>query len=116
MSYFDWQQLHRFSALAFLLFSALHLWLHRRWWSALFEKRLFRRNKELLIFSALFLISTILGVVAWLLVPSERLLILGLQLVEVHDKVSILFAVFALLHIVRRLRRASFTPARTSHK
>lgn len=78
-----------------------HLWGHWKWFKLVFQKGLWAVNRQVLILSVLFLVA-LTGFVPWFIdsVNGDH----GVRriLIEIHDKLTIVFSIFLILHIIRR--------------
>ncbi len=103
LNYAQWQASHEITATLFFVLSLIHIYKHRKWYKGVIERRVFKRNRELLLFSVLFCLSAILGFLPWLISCKDEQL-LRHTLIEIHDKISIVLLIFIVLHIVKRWR------------
>lgn len=97
-----WNELHVWSSFLFLIAVMLHLYLHLKWYKAIFRKRLFKRNRITLILSLLFVVSALTGIMAWI-VKGDSATLYHL-IVETHDKIALLFLLFVVGHTIKRFR------------
>ena len=104
MIYPEWQLCHQVVATVFFILCAIHIYRHRKWYKGVIERRIFKRNREVLIFSALFAVSAILGFLPWIINNGETQM-LRHTLIEIHDKVSVVLIIFIVLHVMKRWKR-----------
>lgn len=102
----QWAVLHKLSSVAFLGFCIRHIYAHRKWYSTVLGRSsLYQKNRHVLLFSFLFIITSITGLIPWFIDLCYGGGVVRHNWVEVHDKVALLLAVFAVLHVARRVRR-----------
>lgn len=103
-NYSDWSAIHKIVVIVFFLLITWHLYIHWKWIMGLIRKHLMGKNSQLIILSALFLLVALTGFIPW-----------GIDLwggsgesrmfyIEIHDKLTLLFMLFLLLHIIKRAR------------
>lgn len=102
----QWSGLHKLTAVAFLLFIAIHIWIHWKWFRGVIAKRLWRKNSQLCTLALLMVVVTVVGLVPWLVdVCGGGDALVRDMLIEVHDKLAIVLAVYLVLHFVKRAKR-----------
>ena len=102
--YRHWQLIHLTAAFLFLVLSVYHLYKHRKWYKGVIKKRTFSRHKELLLFTLIFALSAVAGLIPWtgsLFVPTSTT---RCAIIEIHDKIALLLIVFIYLHIAKRVK------------
>ncbi len=88
--YDQWRSIHIISSILFALLCLYHAILHKRWYSNLLKKRLENRS----------IISATLSCVFTLLNIS---IILPFNLIEIHDKIGLIFILLLCLHLIKKL-------------
>lgn len=104
-SYSSWALFHKIAILIFSSLFLIHLYLNLKLYSIMFRKRLFKKNKQIIILSALFIIVAISGYLPWLISLRSESNIIRKILIEIHDKFSIIFSIYLILHVVNRIKR-----------
>ena len=90
LHYNSWQNIHIIAALLFLILCGVHIFIHKKIYKIIFQRGLYKRNWQVIILSFLFIISVLTALSPW-------------NMIEIHDKVSILLIVFLVLHLAKRL-------------
>jgi hypothetical protein len=100
-----WAQFHKFAAVTVLALVAWHLIVNWKWLRAVWNKGLFRKHRQLVTMSPIFVAAVLTGLGAWAIgwtgggFRSEKLV------VEIHDKLTLFLTVFLILHVWSRRRR-----------
>lgn len=105
LSYSSWALTHKIGILIFSSLLAIHLILNHKFYSIILRKRLFKKNKQIIILSTLFIIVAISGYLPWLMSLRSESNIIRKILIEIHDKFSIIFSIYLILHVVMRIKR-----------
>lgn len=90
----EWNTLHVWSSVLWVAAIAMHLWRHRKWVRGVVKKRLFKKNRPTVILIAVTFLTIVSGF--------TPLFTSVLWVVEIHDKVAILFLILAVAHTIRR--------------
>lgn len=104
MEHGQWSGVHKFSAVVFMLLVAYHVWVHWKWYEVVFSKGLFRKNSQILVFSLLMALVSLLGLVPWLVDLLGGNQVARDTLIEIHDKLAIVFAIYIILHLFKRMK------------
>lgn len=99
--YFQWSFFHKISAILFSILVIIHLLLHDKWVKTVITKKLFRRNRQILILLLLFIVTTITGFIAWFYSLLNDIMCRKIC-IEIHDKITLFLFLFLLLHILKR--------------
>lgn len=105
--YDQWSVIHKWSALVFLLLIIQHIVIHLKWYKVILQKRLFRKNRNVLILTFLTLFVSITGFIPWAIHFFQGDDSIRHLLIEIHDKTAILFMVFIVQHFLKRMKRMS---------
>lgn len=97
-----WTNIHKWSALIFTLIILAHIKQHLKWYKGIFRKQLFRKNRITLFLTATMIIVSLLGFTPWLLAQFSTQFTLRHTLIEIHDKIGIVFMVIMVGHIIKR--------------
>lgn len=103
-NYYGWAVVHKISIVVLSLLMIYHIYDHWKWYKAVIKKRLFAKNQQVLIFSLLFLLVAITGLIPWFVDLSNGDEGLRKAFIEVHDKLTIILTIYLLFHIVKRLK------------
>lgn len=109
INYEEWSLIHKISIVALSILIICHVYLHWKWYKGVITKRLFSKNQQVLILSFIFAIVAITGLTPWFIDLMKGNQMLRKIFIEIHDKLTILFTIYLILHIIRRLRWFSTT-------
>jgi NAD-dependent dihydropyrimidine dehydrogenase PreA subunit len=104
LSYSDWSTTHKFTIVFFSLLMACHIYIHWKWYNVVITKHLVGKNRQVIILSVLFLLVAATGFIPWFIDLSEGNSIIRRLFIEIHDKLTLIFIVFLILHFVKRAR------------
>ncbi len=104
ISYNGWSTIHKIAIVVFTLLITYHIYHHRQWYRVVVKKKLFARNKQVIILSVLFVLVAITGFTPWFIDLLNVDEMLRKVIIEIHDKLAIIIAVYLTLHIIKRLR------------
>ncbi|MBK7213869.1 MAG: DUF4405 domain-containing protein [Bacteroidales bacterium] len=104
ISYYGWSSIHKVSIVILSMLMIYHLYLHRKWYSSVFKKRLVLRNKQVLMLSVLFVFVALTGYIPWIIYLQGVNIIYRKAFIEIHDKLAIILTIYIILHIIKRLR------------
>lgn len=106
LDYADWSVVHKIVIVIFVLSVVYHIYVHRKWYKAVLGKPyLCKKNRQVLLFSGLFILSTITGLIPWIIDVFGMSQFSRIIFIEIHDKISLILFVFILLHAIRRAKR-----------
>jgi len=80
-----------------------HTYIHWRWYKGVITKHLIGKNRQSIILSVLFLLVAITGLVSWIIDLAGSSSILRMLFIEIHDKLTLIFIVFLILHLLKEL-------------
>jgi hypothetical protein len=104
IDYSTWSILHKIAIVFFTVSMIYHLIIHWKWYKSVFGKQLVSKNRQSIILSFLFLSVALTGLIPWFIDLSGNKSFLRLFLIEIHDKLAILFVIYLLLHVVKRIK------------
>ncbi len=104
MNYHGFTVIHKISIVALSLLMICHVYLHWKWYKVVITKRLFAKNQQVLIFSLLFILVAMTGLTPWLIDLLKGDEIQRKVIIEIHDKIAIIFSIYLVLHIIKRLK------------
>lgn len=99
-----WTTIHKFAIVLFSLLMIYHFSAHWKWYNGVVTKHLILKNIQVITLSALFLFVAITGFIPWIIDLSRNLMIVRILFIEIHDKLALLFIVFLVLHVFKRLK------------
>lgn len=102
--YRTWSTVHKTTIIFFSLLIIYHTATHLKWYKTIFRKRLIRKNRQTLILTLLFLLVAFSGIVPWLTGVLWNNNNTRLMLIELHDKLALIFLVFLVLHVAGRIK------------
>lgn len=101
-NYSDWSAIHKMTVVVFSLLITWHIYSHWKWYLGIISKHLMGKNTQVMILSAIFLLVAVTGFIPWgidlLGGPVES----RMFYIEIHDKITLLFILILILHIVKR--------------
>lgn len=101
-NYYGWSVIHKISIVFFLILMTYHIYIHWKWFKEVTSKNLFRKNKQVITFSGFFILVAITGSGSWLIDIISNNSILRIILIEIHDKLTLIFIIYLILHIAKR--------------
>lgn len=104
INYHGWTIIHKVLIVVLSLLMIYHIWQHWKWYKVVFTKRLFAKNQQVLIFSILFVVVAITGLTPWFIDLLKGDEILRKTFIEIHDKLTIIWIIYLILHILKRLK------------
>lgn len=102
LGFSQWTFIHKWSAMLFALIVIAHILLHLKWYEVVFKKQLFRKNRVTTILTIIMIIVSLLGFLPWILTLFPDQVDLRHTLIEIHDKIGIVFMVIMVGHIIKR--------------
>ena len=104
LGYCDWSTLHKLSVILAMLFAAVHIGLHERWYESLLRHRRFGGRKTTIALSVLFLVTALTGFLPWGIRAAGGGEALRRGFIEVHDKLALVLMVLLAIHVSKRIR------------
>lgn len=99
-----WTDIHKLTIVIFTLLMIFHFALHLNWYKTVFKNKRITKNMQLITFSALFLLVAITGFIPWFTSLFNDTDTIRKALIEVHDKLALIFFVYMILHVLKRLK------------
>ena len=100
--YGGWSTIHKTATIALSLIMAYHILLHLKWYKNVLLKKLLTKNRQVILLSVIFIVTALTGFIPWLLQSGDVSDIPQRGLIEIHDKMGIVFIVFLVLHVSKR--------------
>lgn len=104
MDYHGWTTMHKISIVTLALLMIHHGYQHWNWYKAVMIKKLFKKNQQVLILSLLFILVAITGFTPWCIDLLQGDETHRKFFIEIHDKLTLVLAIYLILHIIKRLR------------
>ena len=104
LDYTEWSTIHKFAIVVFSLIMIYHIYLHLKWYKGVITKHLIRKNVQVITLSVIFLLVAVTGLVPLFINLSGGKGILRLLFIEIHDKISLIFIIYLILHIAKRTK------------
>lgn len=95
----QWNTMHVWSSILFLFCVAYHVWVHQRWYEHVLKRKIQKHRP-----TSILTILTVPVVISGLMPLFIENPTLSLFIIEIHDKIAILFFVVALRHVIKRFR------------
>lgn len=102
LSHETWNILHIISSLLFTGLAVYHLFKHKRWYKAVLSKRLLRQNRATLMLTFMLILSAISALLALIARINITTALYRNHMIEIHDKISILFLILLTVHLIRK--------------
>lgn len=107
-NYYNWYDIHLISSIGFVTLVIIHVILHFSWYKSLFKGNL-AKYRPTLIITLLFLFTTLTSFVPFLIKHLSKtrgdLPDFVFLMIELHDKMGIIFTILIILHVIRRKDR-----------
>ncbi len=104
INYHGWSLLHKISITLLSLLITYHIYQHWKWYKTIIKKRLFAKNQQVLIFSTLFILVAITGLIPWCIDSLTGNAIQRKTFIEIHDKIAIILSLYLILHIIKKMK------------
>ncbi|MPM05071.1 hypothetical protein SDC9_51355 [bioreactor metagenome] len=104
INYPGWSAVHKFSIVAMTLLAICHIAQHWNWYKSVVAKRLFSKNRQVLVFTVLFVLVAITGLTPWFIDLTDGDEMLRKAFIEIHDKLALIMSVYLVLHIFKRFK------------
>lgn len=101
-NYDTWSDIHKSVIVVFSFLIAYHTYVHWKWFRGVYAKRLFRKNKQVIILTFLFTTAAVTGIVPWIIDLAGGSELRRMMFIEIHDKLTLLLIVFLVLHFIQR--------------
>jgi hypothetical protein len=82
----------------------VHIYLHINWYKAVITGKVFRKNRQVLIWSALFIFTAFSGLIPWFVDLFAGSGDARLGLIEIHDKLALVLIIYLVLHLAKQLK------------
>jgi hypothetical protein len=102
--YSGWSAIHKISILIVSFIMIFHFILHWKWYKTVVKKKLISKNNQVIILTILFILVAITGYIPWFIKLTGGQEIACKAVIEIHDKLAIIFFVYLILHITKRLK------------
>ena len=99
-----WYTIHVWTSVAFLFATIFHVLTYTKWYKNMFRYRPSPRNRPTLILTFLMIVVTLSGLIPLLISFFDSNSLLRFTIVEIHDKIAILFLILAFFHVKKRLK------------
>jgi hypothetical protein len=81
-----------------------HVYSHWKWYKGVITKKLIAKNQQVLILSFLFVVVAITGLTPWFINLLNGDEMQRKIFIEIHDKITLILAIYLILHIIKRLK------------
>jgi NAD-dependent dihydropyrimidine dehydrogenase PreA subunit len=109
LNYSDWSTTHKYVIIIFSFLMIYHTYVHWKWYKGVITKHLIHKNKQVIIFSILFLLVAVTGLIPWFIDILGSTSILRMLFIEIHDKITFVLIVYFVLHFIKRAKWFSKT-------
>lgn len=98
----EWNTIHVWISVGFLIAAIYHVWAHRKWYKNLLKKNYSAKQRPTAILTILTFIVVITGFAPLFIYYLEGNSVFRFSMIEIHDKVAILFFIIAFRHTNKR--------------
>ena len=102
LNYYGWSSIHKISAVIVTALMLVHFVTHWKCYKTIIKKKLFAKNRQVIILTLIFIIVAITGYIPWLIKATGRIGITGKIILEIHDKLALVLLIYLILHVVKR--------------
>lgn len=102
LGYSGWSNMHKISIVFFSLVIAWHISVHWKWYKGVISKHKMGKNRQVIILTVLFVLVFLTGLIPWSIDLASGADILRKQFIEIHDKITLIFIVFLILHLIKK--------------
>jgi len=102
--YYKWSYIHKYAIVMFSLLMILHGYLHRKWYTKVITRFLIAKNKLVILLTIIFIAVAITGFIPWLADLSGSTGKIRLRFIETHDKLTMIFILMLVWHIVKKVK------------
>lgn len=100
--YGNWSDIHKVLIVCFSLLMIYHTYQHWKWYKGIIIKKLYSRNKQVILLALLFVIVVITGLIPWFIDLTGGESTLRMSFIEIHDKITLILIIFLILHFIKR--------------
>jgi hypothetical protein len=105
IGYYNWSMIHKTAVLIFAVLASIHLSLHWKWFKIVMKRKLFSKNRQVLLLASIFFLVALTGFIPWLIRLAGGEEVTRKAFIEIHDKIALVLIVFLVLHVWRRWKR-----------
>lgn len=98
-----WLLIHIISSIVFTLLMVHHVTVLWKWYKGVIKKKLYSKNKQVLILLGIWILVTLTGFIPCISNYYFDQNIFTFLLIEIHDKIGLLFCVYFGIHLIQRL-------------
>jgi hypothetical protein len=103
LDYGNWSDIHKLSIVLFSVLMGWHITRHLKWYRAVIDKKRVPKRGMVLILSFCFLLVAVTGVIPWCIDVFNGNAVLRKILIEIHDKLTLIFMACIVWHIAGRI-------------
>lgn len=100
----EWNIIHVWTSMAFLGVTLYHVWAHRNWYKNALKKVRHSKKRPTLILTLFTLLVVLSGLIPLLVSFFNSHSSTRYSIIEIHDKVAILFFIVAFGHVLKRFK------------
>lgn len=104
IDYSGWSNIHTISSIIVLVFMIFHTFLHWKWYKTVVKRKLFFKNRQVIILSLVFIVAALIGYLSWSIKLTGGDEVLRRTFIEIHDKLALILFVYLILHVTKRLK------------
>jgi len=104
LDYSMWSDIHTFSAIFVSIVMVFHFIKHWKWYKAILNKKLFAKNKQVLILTLVFIMVAVTGLIPLIIKLSNGDEVIRKTFIEIHDKITLILFGYLVFHVGKRLK------------
>ena len=99
-----WNSIHTWISIVFLIAVIYHVRAHRKWYQNTFKQQRSSKSKPTLLLTCLTIATTVSGLIPLFMSFFDASSGLRSSMIEIHDKIGILFLVIVFFHTLKRVK------------
>lgn len=100
----EWNAIHVWTSVFFLFVALYHVWVHRKWYENVLGRNLLAKHRPTIILTVLTLLVVVSGLAPLFILYFGGNSILRFLIIEIHDKIAIIFFIVAFRHTTKRFK------------
>lgn len=100
----EWNAVHVWTSLFFLLVTIYHVWVHRKWYVNAFKRNLLAKHRPTILLTVITFLVVLSGLMPLFILYFDGNSTLRFSIIEIHDKIAILFLFVVVRHTIKRFK------------
>jgi len=102
INYEGWTDFHKISIVMLSALMIYHIQKHWKWYKVVIMKKLFTKNRQVIILSGFFLLAAITGIIPWLTDMMNGDEMQRKVFIEIHDKITLFLSFYLIVHVIKK--------------